>query len=69
MLEVSEKEEDAVLLHTNWGFKNQLCWRRFKYANPVPTSSLTGDLATVPSGPVLLLPYIHDNMIRIIQSR
>ena len=28
-------------------------WRRYRDANPVPTSPLDNDLATVPSGPVL----------------
>ena len=29
-----------------------LGWSRYRYANPVPTSSVPYDLATAPSGPV-----------------
>ena len=34
--------------------KTALCWSRYRDANPVPTSSLADDIATAPSGPVLV---------------
>ena len=31
-----------------------MCWSRYRDANPAPTTPLADDIATAPSGPVLI---------------
>ena len=49
MLEVSEREEGVVTLHQPiWPLKT--CWSRYRDTNSVPTSPLSDDIPTAPSG-------------------
>ena len=42
-----------------------LDWNRYRYANPVPTRPLAYDIATAPSGPVVVL-HMHYLSIPIV---
>ena len=41
-----------MTLHLPIGPKPALGWSRYRDANPVPTSPLSDDITTAPSGPV-----------------
>ena len=52
MLEVSEKDEGVVTFLPIGPLK--LGWSQYRDSNAVPTSPLADELATAPSGPVLI---------------